>query len=53
MKLQQREEEARVSKERRRENQLVQVSDIRVTDLDSLLRIWVSQLVENALERGA
>ena len=31
----------------------MQVSDIRVTDLDSLLRIWVSQMLENALERWA
>eukprot|EP00347_Sterkiella_histriomuscorum_P000590 403375263 len=34
-------------------SQLVQVSDIKVRDLDTLLRIWVIQLVENALERGA
>jgi DNA mismatch repair ATPase MutL len=32
---------------------LVQVSDIRVTDLDSLLRIWISQMLENSLERWA
>jgi len=31
--------------------QLVQVSDIVVYDLDALLKIWVVQLVENALER--
>jgi hypothetical protein len=47
------EEESRTAKERRRDNQLVQVSDIRVTDLDALLRIWVSQLLENAIERRA
>ena len=42
MKIKQKEEEARSMKERKRENQLVQVSDIRVTDLDALLKIWIS-----------
>lgn len=35
------------------QQQFVQVSDIRIPDLDCLLRLWISQLLENSLERGA
>eukprot|EP00347_Sterkiella_histriomuscorum_P004478 403360311 len=33
--------------------ELIQVSDIRIHDIYQLLRIWISQLVENSVERNA